>query len=688
MHGDAERELALESLRRYQMLFERGSLGQLGVDLGSGRIEAVNTALCRMTGYTSEALLGRRVALIFPPNRDPLAETIARLGDGTTDAYSVERCLQRRDGSTLPVLSMVSAVRDDNGVARHVVVLIQDLTEQRAAEDAQRRSQALVEAALAALPVTLTTFDVELRFTSVQGGLDQVGNEPGDFLARHISEVTTEPATIEAMERAVDGITSTTRTVVNGQTYLTVYGPLCDEAQAVVGVVAASTNVTLEVAAEAQSRRADELSLFTAQHDPLTGLPGRAMLVGHLNTRTPSAPGVGALLLLDLDDFTLINDSLGHEVGDAVLVDVASRLRDAFPGWMVSRQGGDEFALAPPPDVVEGAAPESLAARVSDALAAEVEVGTHRVRVTASVGVAIELSNGSPSTLMRNADSALSHAKQAGTGQYRLYDAEMRRVAKDRQRIQRGLQDALAAGQLRVAYQPIVRLADRRTLGAEALVRWLHPEWGMVSPQDFIPIAESSGLIVPVGRWVMDVACRDLLAVKGRADLYIAVNVSARQLAGGGFAGWVEEVLAESGLHPCALTVEVTESALMDEVGPISAAFERLRSLGVSVAIDDFGTGYSSLARLQRLPVDVIKLDREFVTRIDRRAPARGMASAILQMSAAIGACVIAEGVETEPEAATLVDLGYTMAQGFLFARPMPIADLGARLRDELGPRP
>jgi EAL domain-containing protein (putative c-di-GMP-specific phosphodiesterase class I) len=301
--------------------------------------------------------------------------------------------------------------------------------------------------------------------------------------------------------------------------------------------------------------------------------------------------------------------------------------------------------------------------------------------VTASVGLAIEQARGSPSTLIRNAHSALSHAKRAGAGQYRLYDAELRRQVQRRLTIQNRLRVALSGGQLRLEYQPIVSLCDRRVVGAEALLRWTHPEGGDISPAEFIPLAEQSGLIVPIGQWVMNTACRGALPLQRDHRMFISVNVAARQLAGGGFAEWVEEVVADTGLPPHALTVEVTESALMDDIGPIRTAFERLRRRGVKVAIDDFGTGYSSLARLQTLPVDVIKLDRAFVSQLDQRTEALGMAAAILQLSVAIGASVVAEGVETSAQAAALLDLGYTTGQGYLFARPMPIEELTSRLR-------
>jgi diguanylate cyclase (GGDEF)-like protein/PAS domain S-box-containing protein len=687
----AAREAALQkSLRLYQTMFEHGSFGQLIVDFQSFRIEVVNTALCTMTGFSADELVNKDVAMIFPTDQSPIANTVERLADGATDGYSVERVLQRRDGTVLPILSTVYAVRDHDGTPVQLLVLMQDLTRQRAADGTQRRSQALIDVAVAALPVTFTTFDSDLRITSLAGGLKHPGSQPDYLLAKHVSEITEDPATLLAVEEALAGSESTTRTLIDGETHLTLCAPMRDDDSVIVGVISVSSNITAEVSAESERRRvevaadaerrgAEEMRLFAARHDPLTGLLGRSALTEHLDDPGFSGQRAGALLLLDLDDFNLINDSLGHKVGDAVLLEVASRVSDAFPGWTVARQGGDEFAVVAPfltdrRDAVEAAE------RVRAVLDPAVQVGHHALRITASVGVAVERTLGTSSTLMRKADLALARAKHAGTGQYRVYDAEMRRQVQDRLGIQDGLRVALSTGQLRIAYQPIVGLSDRRIVGAEALLRWTHPERGEVSPAEFIPIAEQSGLIVPIGGWVMNTACEDVLSLERNHGMYVSVNVSARQLIGGGFAEGVETVLESTGLPPCALTVEVTESALMDDIGLIRTAFDRLRSRGVKVAIDDFGTGYSSLARLQHLPVDVIKLDRAFVTDVDVRGEARGMAAAILQLSAAIGASTVAEGVETEAEAATLLDLGYTAAQGHLFARAMPIEDLTARL--------
>jgi diguanylate cyclase (GGDEF)-like protein/PAS domain S-box-containing protein len=673
----AEEALLRTGLQRYRTVFERGAVPQIVLDFSSFRIILANAAFCALSGFGIDEVVGSDARLIYTD--DPSADAVQRLSVGDHMSYAATRELRLSNGSTLPVLSTVAAVRNDAGVVVQLLVMMHDMTDELATADQERRSQALLKAALEALPVTFTTFDTDLRFTSVEGGLNEPGTTPQMCLGKPVTEVTKDPPTLRALHEALAGGESSTRTVVNGSTYHTLYGPICSDAGEVVGVVAVATNVSADVAREANLRAAEEKRLFLAEHDSLTGLPGRAALMEHLNTLNATGDGEGTLMLVDLDDFEMINEGLGHAVGDGVLLEVASRLAEAFPGRMVARHGADEFAVVAPYAVGRAEA-QDASERVSRALDADVEVGEHTFRVTASIGLAVGKIHGQ-SSLMSNADAALSRAKAAGTAQYRSYDDEMRRHVQRCLRIQSGLRTALSTGQLHVAYQPIVTLADRRIIGAEALLRWTHPQWGVVTPAEFIPVAERSGLISPIGRWVMNAACTDALTLQRDRGMYVTVNVSVGQLVDGNFAAWVEDVLDRTGLPACALTVEVTESAVMDDIVRTRAAFDRLRGRGIKISIDDFGTGYSSLARLQHLPVDVIKLDRAFVTQLDVRREARGMAAAILQLSTAIGANIVAEGVETEAEAATLIDLGYTVGQGFLFARPISIEDLTRRLQ-------
>ncbi len=670
-----------EGLRLYRSMFERGSLGQLIVDFTEFRIHVANQALCTMTGFSADELVGAPVAKIFPATQDPTPDAIARLAGGHVDGYSVERVLQHKDGRIFPILSTVSAVRDEGGVAVQALVLMQDLTQQHQIKAAQARSQAVIDAAAAALPVVFTTYDTNLRLTFAAGERELAGVRLKDYVGKHVSEITTDEGGLFALEQALAGLESTSRALFNGSTYLTLHAPMRDDRGAINGVIAVSSNITAEVSAEEERRRADELRLFAVRHDALTGLLGRSGLVEYLSDLAAAGQLTGALLLLDLDDFNLINDSFGHKVGDAVLHAIAARISTIFPESVVARYGADEFAVVAP-TVNNRLEAANAAIRIFAALEDDVQVHGHPIHMTASLGIGLQTKprGHSAPTLIRNAASALTHARSAGTGQYRLYDAAMRREVRHQLVIQDGLRQAMSAGQLHVAYQPIVNLFDQRVIGAEALLRWKHPEQGFIPPSDFIPIAEKSGLMVPIGQWVMSTACSKVLTLQRKFGIYIAVNVSVRQLVGDLFAGWVEDVLSSTGLSPHALVVEVTESALMDDIGLARRAFERLRSRGVKVAIDDFGTGYSSLARLQRLPVDVIKLDRAFVTDVDKRAPARSMAAAILQVSAAIGAQIVAEGIETDAEAATLAELGYKIGQGYLFGKPMPIEQLKAQL--------
>src|SRR4051794_29857443 len=419
-----------------------------------------------------------------------------------------------------------------------------------------------------------------------------------------------------------------------------------------------------------------------AHHDTLTGLPNRVLLQDRLGQALARVRREGdgvAVMLVDLDDFKGVNDTLGHVAGDRLLRLVAGRLGGAVRASdTLARLGGDEFAIAQP----GLRAPESaavLARKLLAALAAPFVLGGHELHVAASIGVALFPGDGRDADgLLKAADLALYRAKQEGRGRFRFFEAAMDAEARRRRRVERELRQALGRGELTLVYQPQLDLATGRIEGVEALARWDHPERGPVPPGEFVPVAEASGLIMPLGAWVLREACRQAAAWRREGlALTMAVNVSPAQLRHPDGLEAVGEALRASGLEPGVLGLEITEGVLMETFG--RAADEVLRGLaarGVGLAIDDFGTGYSSLAYLRRLPARRIKVDRSFVRGIGADPEDEAVVRAIVTLGHALGKAVVAEGVETEVQLAFLRELGCDAAQGFLLARPQPAVEV------------
>ena len=414
-------------------------------------------------------------------------------------------------------------------------------------------------------------------------------------------------------------------------------------------------------------------------HDRLTGLPNRALFVDRLTqsvARTARRETLVAVLFVDLDRFKLVNDSLGHEAGDRLLLEVAARLESVLrSGDTAARFGGDEFTLLCE-EVVDEEQAAAIAQRVLGVVSVPFVLDGSTVHVTASVGIA--LSDGAAARaedLLRDADAALHRAKDLGKARYELFDERLRARAVARFQTETELHQALERGELRVHYQPEISLRTGRVVGAEALVRWLHPVNGLVGPDTFIPLAEESGLIGRIGEWVLREACGEAARWRGaRTDgepFVVWVNLSPRQLAGD-VVSVVEAALLETGVDARQLGLEVTESALLDDADAAIDVLRDLQSLGVRLVIDDFGTGYSSLAYLRRLPVDGVKIDRSFVSGLGPSPEDSAIVRAVLGMGNALGLDVIAEGVETREQLDELVRLGCGYAQGYYFARPQP----------------
>ena len=427
-----------------------------------------------------------------------------------------------------------------------------------------------------------------------------------------------------------------------------------------------------------------------ALRDPLTGLANRTVFVDRLEQAQMRARRSGkavAVLFLDLDRFKVINDSLGHDAGDQLLRAVADRLAIAvWPGDTAARFGGDEFVVL----CEEVAGPHEalqVAERLAEGLHAPFFLSGEKVFVTASVGVAMSAEEvADAADLLRDADAAMYEAKSRGPARCELFDKKMRQRAVARLELESDLRQAMEQGQLRLHYQPNVRLSDNRIIGVEALLRWDHPERGAIPPAEFIPLAEETGLIVPIGRWVIETACRQLgewsRFRSADAGLYVSINLSPYQLRHEGLINEVASALVCAGVRAESVCFEVTESAMMDDVEGAYEMLERLHQLGVRIALDDFGTGYSSLSYLHTLPVDIVKLDRSFVARLSPNARDRAIVAGMVNLAHALDLTVVAEGVETEEQLIGLRELDCDVVQGHHYCAPQPAADLDLLLVD------
>jgi diguanylate cyclase (GGDEF)-like protein len=436
------------------------------------------------------------------------------------------------------------------------------------------------------------------------------------------------------------------------------------------------------------ARDAYELQLaHQALHDPLTGLPNRALLADRLTHALEQAPSTSpsvGVLFVDLDHFKLVNDSLGHAAGDQVLGIMAGRLAEALPaGSTLARFGGDEFVI-----VCERLNSTNDAVRLANTLSAAItphfEVADRVFAVTASIGISFGGARHRAEDLIREADTAMYVAKDGGRARCELFNNELRERVTDRLLIETELREATQRNELWVAYQPKIDLDSGETVGVEALLRWDHPALGSVPPMSFIPMAEDSGLIVPIGEFILREAIRQTAAWAEQGHhLCVSVNISGRQMLDDNLPDLVARILAEAGLPAQQLCLELTESVLMSDAGCTTRILGRLHQLGVAISIDDFGTGYSSLAYLQRFPVDELKIDRTFVNDLTRHEGQRALVMAMIAMGKALGLNVVAEGVETAAQADELRLMGCHLAQGYLYARPGRAEDVTARLRAE-----
>ena len=461
--------------------------------------------------------------------------------------------------------------------------------------------------------------------------------------------------------------------------------PLFDDRGSLVGMIGVSTDISERKTLEAELER-------RASHDPLTGLPNRPAFVDRLEQalqrtrrRKNSRNKVG-VLFMDLDGFKTINDSLGHEAGDRFLVTVAERLKNRLrPEDVLARFGGDEFAVLLE-DVANVTEAIWVAQRIAEGLQEPLAVNSHQVSVSTSVGIALGSANTNddPEGMLRKADAAMYQAKEQGPGRYAVFDPAMQERAQERLELEAELRKALERGEFLLYYQPEVSLRDGTIVGFEALLRWQHPQRGLLKPQAFMPLAEETDLIVPIGRWVLEEACGQAKRWEEERPCAppatIEVNLSSRQLVRRGLTRTIEEVLTRADIEAHRLALDLTETTLIKASEDNAQALDALKKMGIRLHLDDFGTGYSSLSYLKRFHVDRVNVDKSFVKGLGENATDTALVRMSVDLCHTMGVEVLAEGVETSEQAALLRDMGCDMGQGYYFAQPLLGEELAERL--------
>jgi diguanylate cyclase (GGDEF)-like protein/PAS domain S-box-containing protein len=669
-------------------LKEAQQLAQLGSwswDLTSGEV-TWSHELYRIFGLPLEkqnASFDRFQRLLHPDDRQRVLGLLDR-ARATGTGFECEHRVVRPDGTIRVLQARAETHADGAGRPAMMVGTAQDVTDRNRAQQAARRLAAIVQSSSDAI----YSVAADRTVTSWNAGAERLlGRAAAEMLGHPITTVW-PPEQLDVnrsmFERALAGevITDfeTVRLHRDGtRVAVTVsWSPIKDDSGAITGVSVIARNIT-------QRKQLEEQLVRQALNDPLTGLANRALFIDRLEHALARGrrPGVTvAILLIDLDGFKDVNDSLGHDAGDDLLTIAGMRLEGhARPGDTVARLGGDEFGVL----LEDIAAVEAVrsAGGLLEGLATPIVLRDRDLTPTASIGIAIAAGEDAE-TLLRNADTAMYAAKRQGKGRYAIFEPAMHAAVVERLDLAADLSRAVEKRQLHLCYEPQTNLGSGRISCLEALVRWRHPTRGEVSPGEFIPLAEETGMILPIGRWVLREACRQVKAWQERwpalAPLTIAVNLSARQLQYPGIVDEVSAALAAAGLDPRSLVLEITETAIMEQPDAAILILTELRRLGVRLALDDFGTGYSSLSYLQRFPVDILKIDRSFVAGVAGSTEDSALARGILTLGQTLGLETVAEGIETAEQLAALRELGCQLGQGYFFARPLGPAAVHALL--------
>jgi diguanylate cyclase (GGDEF)-like protein/PAS domain S-box-containing protein len=683
--AEHRRAEAIERLNAAVVEFSKDAIIAITVE---GIVTTWNPAATRSLGRQPGEIIGKPIATVFGSAAD--AEVLRRLrgGEVVEDFHLVHRA---RDGGMLDFSVTISPILDRMGTRVGASIILRDISQSKHVFDALRSSEEQLRFAIEAAGAAPWQWDCVKDISEcsdrflLQHGLDL--QKPcitlGEFLARvHPEDRADAEAAIRSMQRpeAPDyHIQYRTDPRGGGAKWIETFGRVeRDATGAALKVSGMSFDVT-------ERYEALERIAYLAHHDGLTGLPNRALFLDRLEgalTRVPRGQGC-AVLLIDLDRFKDVNDTLGHPTGDLLLCEVASRLQaEVCDADTLARLGGDEFAII----MAEADQPRktvALAERILAAIDLAFNLDGHHVTISASIGIAMAPCDGlSAKALVKAADLALYRAKADGSGCLRFFEPENDTRMQLRRALEADLRRAWAAGEFELFFQPIMDLRSRRVSCLEALLRWRHPERGLVQPDEFIPVAEDMGLIIELGEWVLARACAEATTWPGGPR--VAVNLSPVQLAHRGLAAAVATELTRSGLAADRLELEITETVMMKETKATLAALDQLKALGVRIAMDDFGTGYSSLRNLQRFPFNKVKIDRAFTSGLGQSRQSEAIVRAVTGMCASLGMTSTAEGVETEGQLRALDREGCIEAQGFLFSKPVPAPEVPALL-EKLG---
>src|ERR1035437_2104173 len=662
-----------------------------------GLILEVNQIAYEQLGYTKAEMVGRAIADFVPP---PLAAaTRDRLANVRKHGYLIyESAMVRKDGSVLPVEIGNKVIEHAGGNSYYGVA--RDISERKRLDQALKESEARFRTLSEDAPEAIVIHDLDTgKFIDATTSAERLfacerdeilQHGPEYFFAPDQPEGTPSIASIqERGQRILAGEQMKFERLIRNGKGQDIF---CEVR--LVRLPSANANLIRASYLDITERKmaADKIE-HLAFYDSLTDLPNRRLMLDRLDQAliaSNRSAKFGVLMILDLDNFKAINDTKGHDVGDRLLIEVAHRIVSSVrPEDTVSRLGGDEYVV-----LVEALGPdETLAASRAEMIAEKIRIaltqpyalyrGEPAQHSTSSIGVTLFRGNElAIDILLKQADMALYQAKGAGRNTIRFFNPAMQAVIESRSRMEAALRNGLQNGEFQLHYQPKVD-QEGRTNGAEALLRWMSADQGQVSPVNFIPLAENTGIIIPLGLWVMQTACAQLKAWSespGTCDLQISINVSARQFHEANFVGQVFDSLKQSGANPKLLKLELTESVVLEDVEDVITRMQQIKALGVTFSLDDFGTGFSSLSYLKRLPLDEVKIDQSFVRDVTSDANDAAIVRAIIAMSRSLGIQVIAEGVETEEQLHFLKENGCMNFQGYLFGKPMQIEELNRLL--------